>query len=60
MFQIITDSTTDLPESYFKEHDIKVVNLKCIIDGVQYGVDKFLSSDEFTHQRRKDAHNISG
>lgn len=47
MFQIITDSTTDLPESYFKEHDIKVVNLKCIIDGVQYGVDKFLSSDEF-------------
>ena len=47
MFQIITDSTTDLPESYFAEHNIKVVNLKCIVDGVQYGVDKFLSSDEF-------------
>jgi len=47
MFQIITDSTTDLPESYFKEHDVKVVNLKCILDGVTYGIDKSISSEDF-------------
>ncbi len=47
MFQIITDSTTDLPDSYFQEHNITRVNLKCIMDGVQYGVDKILSSEEF-------------
>ncbi|MDO4804563.1 MAG: DegV family protein [Lachnospiraceae bacterium] len=47
MFQIITDSMTDLPASYLKEHDIKVVNLKYTIDGIIYGIDKFLSSEEF-------------
>lgn len=53
MFQIITDSTTDLPQSYFEELNIKVCNLKCIIDGVQYGVDKVLASEDFYRMMRE-------
>ncbi|MCR4650320.1 MAG: DegV family protein [Lachnospiraceae bacterium] len=47
MFQIITDSTTDMPEAYTREHNVKVVNLKYTIDGVTYGGERSMSLDDF-------------
>lgn len=35
-FAIVTDSTSDLPQSYFDEHDIHTLDLKCILDDVTY------------------------
>jgi DegV family protein with EDD domain len=44
---IVTDSTAYLEDAYVKEHDIKVVPLKVIMDDVSYreGID--ISNDEF-------------
>ncbi len=47
MFQIITDSTADLPEAYMQEHDIACINLSYIIDGVTYGQGRELPPKEF-------------
>ena len=35
-FVIITDSTTDLPKSYYKEKNVPVVSLSYMVDGVTY------------------------
>lgn len=47
MFKIITDSTTDLPKSYFEEHQIGCLNLSYILDGVTYGHGQELAEPEF-------------
>src|SRR4030042_2181559 len=51
---IVTDSTAYLEDAYVKEHDIKVVPLKVIMDDVSYreGVD--ISNEEF-YRRLKEA-----
>lgn len=36
-FKIVTDSTADLPESYYKEHNVGVLHLSCLLDGEVYG-----------------------
>ena len=36
-FQILTDSGSDLPDSYFAEHAIECVKLGFVVDGVEYG-----------------------
>ncbi len=38
-YRIVTDTTTDLPEWYIKEHDIDIMSLSYIIDGETYSKD---------------------
>lgn len=47
MYKIITDSTTDLPLEYLKEHDVGCIPISYILDGVTYGKDKELDWKEF-------------
>lgn len=44
---ITTDSTCDLPESYIKENNIKVLPLTYVLEGVTYNIDKTLPINEF-------------
>lgn len=46
-FIIVTDSTSDLPDSYYQENDVKMMSLSCILDGVTYGKDKKLDINAF-------------
>jgi len=46
-FLIVTDSTTDLPKSYYEEKKIPVVSLSYIMDGVTYEDMNGLSGEEF-------------
>ncbi len=46
-FKIVTDSTADMPKSYYEEHNVGLLHLSCIIDGVVYGKDNELSTEEF-------------
>ena len=52
-FIIVTDSTTDLPQSYYKEHGIPVVPLSYIMDGVTYEDMNGLSGKEFFDKIRE-------
>ena len=54
MFKITTDSTTDLPVEYLKEHNIGCIPLSYILDGVTYGRDKELDWKEFYSMMRND------
>ena len=36
-FQIITDSASDLPEGYYREHDVDCLKLGFNMDGKTYG-----------------------
>lgn len=47
MYKIITDSTTDLPLEYLKEHDVGCIPISYILDGVTYGKDRELDWKEF-------------
>jgi DegV family protein with EDD domain len=38
-FALMTDSSSDLPEEYFKEHNVHCVNLGFMMDNVTYGGD---------------------
>ena len=41
MWKFLTDSSADLPKSYYEENDIGVINLSCLIDGeLIWGKDK--------------------
>ncbi len=44
-FVIITDSASDLPEEYYKEHNIECIPLGFMMDGVTYGGDDGASMD---------------
>ena len=46
-FLILTDSTTDLPKSYYIEKGIPVISLSYIMDGVTYQDMNGLSGREF-------------
>lgn len=46
-YLIVTDSTTDLPKSYFEEHGVGVLHLSCLLDGETYGKDKELDINQF-------------
>lgn len=37
LFKIITDSSCDMPEEYYKEHDVAVMQFGFFLDGVTYG-----------------------
>ena len=47
MYKIITDSTTDLPAEYFREHNVGCIPISYILDGVTYGGEKELDWKEF-------------
>lgn len=44
---ITTDSTCDLPKSYIKENNIRVLPLTYVLEGVTYNIDKTLPINEF-------------
>ena len=46
-FLIVTDSTTDLPKSYYEEKKIPVISLSYMLDGVTYEDMNGLTGDEF-------------
>ena len=52
-FIIVTDSTTDLPKSYYAEHQIPVISLSYIMDGVTYPDFDGLSGKEFFDKIRE-------
>lgn len=43
--KIVTDSTTDLPQSYLKEHDVHVIPLNLTIEGKSYIDQQDISSE---------------
>ncbi len=51
-FKIITDSTSDLPKDYYKEHDLGLVSLSCLLDGVTYNKSRELDVYEFYEKLR--------
>ena len=54
-FVIITDSTTDLPKSYYKEKNVQVVSLSYMMDGVTYEDMNGLSGKELFEKIREGA-----
>lgn len=52
MFKLVTDNSTDLPESYFKEHNVECMNLSYIVDDTIYGQDKEIPWKEFYNMMR--------
>ena len=54
-FIIITDSTTDLPKSYYKEKNVPVVSLSYMVDGVTYEDMNGLSGKELFEKIRAGA-----
>ncbi len=45
-FAIITDSSADMPKSYYKEHDVEVVNLGFTMNNVNYEGERGETIDE--------------
>ena len=54
-YVITTDNNSDLPESYFKEHNIGCVYLSYSMDDQNYTHDRFLEPHEFYERMRKGA-----
>lgn len=53
MFQIVTDSTADLPKDYLREHGIGCLSLPYTIDGVTYTEENPLDWKEFYGKMRQ-------
>lgn len=53
MFQIVTDSTADLPKDYLKKHGIGCLSLPYTIDGVTYTEENPLDWKEFYGKMRQ-------
>ncbi|NCB93746.1 MAG: DegV family protein [Clostridia bacterium] len=51
-YAITTDNTTDLPYSYYKEHDIEYMYLTYQLEGVNYGKNSELDFKEFYAKMR--------
>ena len=47
MFKLVSDSTTDLPESYFEEHNVEVLYLSCMLNGKVYNKENPISPEDF-------------
>lgn len=54
MFKITTDSTTDLPVEYLREHNVGCMPISYIVDGVTYGRDRELDWKVFYSMMRND------
>ncbi|MCQ2495483.1 MAG: DegV family protein [Lachnospiraceae bacterium] len=54
-FIITTDSTCDLPESYYTEHNVPVLQLQYTVNGEEYGDDRQMDVHEVYEAMRKDA-----
>lgn len=54
-YVITTDSCADLPESWLKEHDVKMVWLSCLMDGEVYNDTNPLSAEELYAKLRDGA-----
>lgn len=52
-YEILTDTSADLPEAYLKEHGIGAVPLHYLLDGVQYGEERKLDEKAFYDMMRK-------
>ena len=46
-YKIVTDSTSDLPQSFLQQHDIHVIPLNITIDQTSYTDQLDITSDEF-------------
>ena len=56
MWKLVTDSSADMPKSFYEENDIGVANLSCLIDGeVVWGRDKDISPTMFYQMMRDGA-----
>lgn len=56
MWKLLTDSSCDLPESFYEENEIGVINLTCFIDGeVVWGKDKKIDASDFYARMRNGA-----
>lgn len=51
-FVLVTDSTTDLPMSFYEENQVYCMHLGCILDGVTYNGDNPLDIHEFYDSMR--------
>ncbi len=51
-FKIVTDTTCDLPNDYYIEHDLGMVHLSCLLDGVTYNKNRDLDVYEFYEKLR--------
>lgn len=51
-FKIITDTTADLPQEYREKHNLGVLVIPYIIDGVTYGTAEEMPSKEFYDKMR--------
>ena len=49
MLRIITDSASDLPKDYIKQHDLHVIPTPVVIDDVDYLDGKTIQTEEFYH-----------
>ena len=49
---IVSDDTTDLPEEYCREHDLRLMCLSCTLDGVTYDADNKLPVEDFYKKLR--------
>lgn len=52
---ITTDSTCDLPKSYIKENNIRVLPLTYVLEGITYNIDKTLPINEFYDKMKSGA-----
>lgn len=51
-YMITTDNTSDLPKSYFEEHDIEYMSLTCTVEGKTYGKENELHYKDFYARMR--------
>ena len=51
-FIITTDTTSDLPEQYLKEHHIDIIPLYYVLDGIHYGGEQNLTPKDFYNKMR--------
>ena len=51
-YVIMTDTTTDLPEDYIREHGLSILSLNYILDGQTYDREHPLDVKEFYEKMR--------
>ena len=51
-YMITSDDTTDLPASYFVEHNVGAISLQCLMDGKSYSLENPMDPKEFFNNVR--------